>query len=612
MWSKAIALLLILSLNITASASVSLAPTTTVAAQTQHNTSSSVNMVPTDDTRAGIVTKKYIMPAPINVSNEPPTSLPYNGWNGRALVHVMGWFDTSSCVSGNAGVGNWSHVRPARSGHWCIGYNSNSASQIHAMVNDMIRRGFGGITYTWNGRYNPGTVTQKITDQGLNLLRNDLEARCVAGTCPFFMLVMPDTSALTYGKTYSGFDAYSCCNMGSAGDEAAFASRIKDNYCYFNKFFFGSPAYLKINGRPVAPNFMSETGLVTGAAPSWQDLWIGMKPFTDNLAANCTSLFPSFYPAPNPNNGVPWQIFGTGNSAFAHDGLSTGPAGVVQGAYLWENANSGLCGIGVASQDCSTTNSLNSAESFYNTSLSYSPSAAIGAAWPGFDDQNADWSPNAGCAVGSYCTTAGRVFARNCGMTYLNSWATAGGQYSTAKQLPLIHVVTWNDYDEGTVIEPGIDNCYSITSSMNSNGHTINWTLSTADSRANLATISHVVVYGSLDGTNLGVLAARVPVTTLSGSLDLDTTLLSPGDYQIFVQAVGKNSIINHWSKSPTNYVVAPVINPPPPPPPPPPPGCPPNCPPPPPPPPCLTCAPTPRWIPFTPPTYGSGGITLL
>jgi len=52
-----------------------------------------------------------------------------------------------------------------------------------------------------------------------------------------------------------------------------------------------------------------------------------------------------------------------------------------------------------------------------------------------------------------------RVIDQNCGQTWLQSFNEVGKFYSSGNQLPAMQIATWNDYEEGTTIEPGIDNC---------------------------------------------------------------------------------------------------------------------------------------------------------
>src|ERR1700728_684164 len=86
---------------------------------------------------------------------------------------------------------------------------------------------------------------------------------------------------------------------------------------------------------------------------------------------------------------------------------------------------------------------------FYSTMVSkYPDKIAVGGAWSQFNDSKASWSLN-------------RHISARCGKTFtdtLNFWR----QYFPADQhLPYILIETWNDYEEGTAVEPGIPTCGS-------------------------------------------------------------------------------------------------------------------------------------------------------
>jgi hypothetical protein len=120
---------------------------------------------------------------------------------------------------------------------------------------------------------------------------------------------------------------------------------------------------------------------------------------------------------------------------------------------------------------------------------------------------------------------------------------TESNKYYTTDPLPFLQIATWNDYNEGTEIETGIDNCYRI--SARRDGTNLLWSLDPSTSPyASLSTISHVEIYDSRDGRNLTLLA-NVP-TAPSGTYPLQD--LSPGDHELFVRMVGRNSILNHIS----------------------------------------------------------------
>lgn len=86
---------------------------------------------------------------------------------------------------------------------------------------------------------------------------------------------------------------------------------------------------------------------------------------------------------------------------------------------------------------------------FYNTMQSKYPDAiAVGGAWSSFDDSKASWGLN-------------RRINPRCGQTLtdtLNLWRQ---QLAAGHYMPYLLVGTWNDYEEGTAIEKGIDTCGS-------------------------------------------------------------------------------------------------------------------------------------------------------
>src|SRR5947208_16721001 len=64
---------------------------------------------------------------------------------------------------------------------------------------------------------------------------------------------------------------------------------------------------------------------------------------------------------------------------------------------------------------------------------------------------------------------------------------------SSGAQLPYVQLVTWNDYEEGTALEGGGDNCYSVNASML--GNVVAWSVAASDPYASTWTIHHYNVY---------------------------------------------------------------------------------------------------------------------
>ncbi len=80
----------------------------------------------------------------------------------------------------------------------------------------------------------------------------------------------------------------------------------------------------------------------------------------------------------------------------------------------------------------------------------------IGAAYKGFNDTLASWGSN-------------RIMNQQCGQTWLETFSKINSMYNSGKPLPYLQLVTWNDYEEATEIESGIDNCLTVSASAAAN-----------------------------------------------------------------------------------------------------------------------------------------------
>jgi Glycosyl hydrolase family 71 len=159
---------------------------------------------------------------------------------------------------------------------------------------------------------------------------------------------------------------------------------------------------------------------------------------------------------------------------------------------------------------------------FYSAGLTHPNLETVGAAYKGFNDSLASWG-------------TGRIMGQQCGQTWLQTFAQANGVYNSGTQLPYMQLVTWNDYEEGTEIESGIDNCLSLTGSISAGS--LQWSIN-----GNENTIDHYNAYISTDGQKLMLLTQAEPG---SYSAYLCSFPIPAGSYQLFVQAVGKPNFAN-------------------------------------------------------------------
>lgn len=246
---------------------------------------------------------------------------------------------------------------------------------------------------------------------------------------------------------------------------------------YVASQYESSPAYMRINGRPVVFFFGVDS------------YYIDWSRVISSIPANPLLVFEG-------TNGLTRQLS--------------------DGGFSW---------IQIKSNDPFDPE-LAAQDSFYQAAQKASGRLAFGVLYKGFNDTLAKWGTN-------------RVIQQNCGHTWLQTFSEVGKYYSGSNQLPAIQVATWNDYEEGTAIEPGIDNCVYLTPSES--GTTIQWGINGGDE----STIDHYTVFISTDGKNLSKLA-DVPAGT--HAVDLGQWTLPKAAYSVYVKAVGKPSIQNKMS----------------------------------------------------------------
>ena len=145
--------------------------------------------------------------------------------------------------------------------------------------------------------------------------------------------------------------------------------------------------------------------------------------------------------------------------------------------------------------------------------------------YKGFDDRVASWSEN-------------RVTDQECGQIWLDTFAKVNRYFSASRPLAYLQVVTWNDYEEGTEIETGIDNCVEIQPSISNRNLT--WKVT-----GNERTVDHFNIFAFQDGKRLMQLA-ELPGN--ARKWELNAAGLPARRYQLFIQAVGKPSILDKMS----------------------------------------------------------------
>lgn len=395
---------------------------TTLKAETGNNTSTADSFQGQTDGNA----------AAGNVSKLPIGSVLYSGSNTKIYGTWLGWFGQPSHIS--------------------VGYTSDTQAEVHAQVQDMISRGMAGAIPDW---YGAGNTTIEDATQ---LLKSEAEA----SGGKFQFAIMEDKGSLSAAAKSNGCDV---------------TDQLISDLSYIASQYESSPAYIKMNGRPVVYFFDVEAFYI-----DW------------------TRVLSSV-----PGNPI---VLIRGNSGFT--------TSTADGGYSWVKVD----------QNNPFNPELSVQDSFFQAAQQASQKISVGTAFKGFNDTLGEWTTN-------------RIIDQDCGQTWLQSFAEVGKFYSSSHQLPALQIATWNDYEEGTEIESGIDNCVYLVPSQS--GSTIKWSVNGQEN-----TIDHYTVFMSTDGQNLSSLV-DVPVGTHAVDLSkLD--LAANTTYSIYVKAIGLPSIRNKMS----------------------------------------------------------------
>jgi hypothetical protein len=173
---------------------------------------------------------------------------------------------------------------------------------------------------------------------------------------------------------------------------------------YLSAHASGHDAYLTYQGRPVIFIFPK------GAHTDWSRIRTLVSKWNpaplliqENLPGQDAAAFDGFYPWINP-----------GAKGWAADGSNWGED------YL--------------------------ADFYQNMDQKFADKIIVGGAWAKFDDSKASWGLN-------------RHISPRCGQTYRDTF-DFWRKYVPANQvIPFVMIETWNDYEEGSAIEPGLPTC---------------------------------------------------------------------------------------------------------------------------------------------------------
>lgn len=220
-----------------------------------------------------------------------------------------------------------------------------------------------------------------------------------------------------------------------------------DDLDYVAQTYFSNPQYLKRDGHPVVSEFAMETA----GTVDW---------------ARVQAAHPEVY----------WL--------HQHEEGYSVPD--TAGGYAWVDAPNRTAPL-------AQTADLTRLTSFNSFAAARPALTAISGAWKGFDDTLAFWAnPN-------------HYVPQQCGETWLSTFANANAHFSTSNQLPYLQLVTWNDYEEGSALEPGIASCAAVQVVASANQLTVS--VSYAD------TVDHLELYEQDSATSYALVGTYPSVS---------------------------------------------------------------------------------------------------
>jgi hypothetical protein len=376
------------------------------------------------------------------------------------------------------------------SNHKSVGYNENSPATVAAQNSFMLAEGCNINLVDYYGSLD---AKQSFNLTTTNAVFADLNGR--AGY-PLKFGIMEDKGALKSTCPTSG--------QTEVATVTCLQNALTTEMDYINTHYANSPAYWTDAGQPVVAYFGGKADWPILTSADWDSIWSTVKARTDTYSTPFKYIFQ----------------FGS-FTANAYDGGRYGwlqPSAYSSTQQFWWGSNTSANPVYL--------------DNLYSAGLSHPSQLTIGSLYKGFDDSSASWSAN-------------RVIAQQCGQVLLKT-ANEISKYfgGTNPQIPYVQVITWNDYEEGTATEEGIDNCYTVSSTIS--GNILSWSLVASDSTyASTSTVHHFTVYFADASDNLYVAATNLAVNT--NSLDL-SSIVPPGTWTMYVEMVGQPLVINRMS----------------------------------------------------------------
>lgn len=367
------------------------------------------------------------------------------------------------------------------SGHMNIGQAGNNPSLIAAQASTMVSYNGYGLVIDWAGNRDSGKACRlAVTNAWATYLTGHFPG------VPLRMGIMVDGGGLT-----------AACPTGATPSETCLTTELNAELDYVNTNYIPQSWYLMDGGRPMVFYFIDEA---SWTATNWTTVWANVKTHTNLYANPPKFIFENSQTHTQGDGGYAWMA---------------NPQTYTSIKQLWWGSSTG------------TTPDYYS--NFYASCLSNPSKVCVGMVKKGFDD---------GIGFGGGFTGKNRVQSHRAGQTVLDTANLIGSSgFSSSTQIGYIGI-PFNDYEESTEMETGIDNQLSLSASIV--GTNLSWTITKLD--ATYSTLSTVSKLQVLCGTTFAVCIDNIS-PTFSGSVSI-----SGLTGQIYLKALGKPMFFNKFS----------------------------------------------------------------
>lgn len=464
---------------------------------------------------------------------------------GISLLPISNYLYSGSVAPIDCYYQNWFLNTGGHNGHVNIGMDESNLANIAAQAASMVARGCTDVNIDWYGTDASQAYNLGVSNNWASYLATNPQVPLKlaimldqGALSPFCTTSLPTWSSVTTYFTGAGvtFSGQGYIAIGGSTNkppntnpslwettETCLIAAMESQFDYIDANYGSQPFYVKdSSGRPLVWYFIDKT------------LWSSTNFTTIYTAVHTYAQ--SHYP------GRVYQIldeFGSFATAGTDGQYGWPPPSVfVNGSpnsqCQWDDSTGGaVCNFstGVGSGTSYT-------QTLYNACKANPTKHCIGILFKGFDDSNASWGTN-------------RIRQQGCSQVPVLLAGKINSNFSMGSPIERVGWATWNDYEEGTEIETGIDNCARPTIGIATD--TLTYTVNPTDATFySNTTVDHLtILYGPADGSgNLRVALDGIAPTATTQNL---SGIIPVGTWSIYVNMVGKPGVINRQA-GPVSY----------------------------------------------------------